>query len=99
MQTPTHTEVEAGISYLLYLKEETEAPSPSQMDTRVCRDIKRQIKKGDPFAWFRVEVYATEGQKQGRADLGGCNYPDLQAFLTCPYWEDLKREARRLLKS
>lgn len=99
MQTPTHTEVDQEISYLLYVKEEKDLPTPQHMDARVCRDIRKQIKKGDVFAWFRVEVYATRGQQQGRADLGGCNYPDLQAFLNCPYWEDLKKEARRALES
>jgi hypothetical protein len=56
--------------------------------------IRRQLEvEGNDWAWCVITIEARYGEFVGRASLGCCSYRNLNDFLMCDYYKDMKTEA------
>jgi hypothetical protein len=62
-------------------------------DAETAAWIRSELEAGNVWAWAYVRVRATFEAIQGRDTLGCCSYRSRADFLTCGYYEDMKRNA------
>lgn len=69
------------------------ASGDDAVDIAYERKLLLRRAQGDEWAWALVRVIATWKDFRGMAVLGGCTYPNKQAFMEDAYYEDLKVQA------
>lgn len=62
-------------------------------DTAHADVVNRRLSEGDLWAWCSVRVTCTDGDVEGHAYLGACQYEDTAEFIEHGYLEDLATAA------
>lgn len=63
-------------------------------DEEIINDIKKQIRKGNDWAWCTIIVTARFKDFEGKDYLGGCSYGSEQNFIDADdYYQDMKKTA------
>jgi hypothetical protein len=98
----TEADKVTGVCYILEIEPEhipykgnCSAVDP-ETDRKAEEWIRRQLARGNLWAWCCVKVTASLGDQEGVDYLGGCSYKNVDQFIQPGgYWDDMKREALR----
>ena len=83
------------------IKTEPEDQTPEQAEKTLgfiegfADSVHNNLDHSKKWGWCNITVTAFDGERVGKANLGGCSYKSLEDFIQYGYFTDLCKDALR----